>query len=211
MRYATIHRGAFSLPDFCYAFCRAQHDAMAVYHPSYSGQGFTFIVPHLREGTARRAMPVLCSFRTRKGSPEGPRIFKQRLQRQFDLAERGADLLSRALDDALRVALPGVVKASVVRAIERLPGDGGSFLGGRGLVARIVIPEEVVDPIARYAGLYEGIFGGSCQERGGIALTAVDRGYRRDLCALGTGPFRNKDAMDLFWQRFAYFLEQAAM
>ncbi len=211
MRYATIHRGAFSLPDFCYAYCRAQHDAMAVYHPGYSGQGFTFIVPHLREGAARRAMPVLCTFRTRKGSPEGSRIFKQRLQRQLDLAETGSDLLSRVLDDALRVALPAVVKSTVVRAIERLPGDGGSFLGGRGLVARIVIPEEVVDPIARYAGLYEGVFGGSCQERGGVSLTAVDRGYRRDLCALGTGPFRQKDAMDLFWQRFAYFLEQAAM
>jgi hypothetical protein len=211
MRYATIHRGAFSLPDFCYAYCRAQHDAMTVYHPAYSGQGFTFIVPHLRDGSARRAMPVLCSFRTRKGSPEGARIFKQRLQRQLDLADRGADLLSRVLDDALRVALPSVLKSTVVRAIERLPGDGGTFLGGRGLVARIVIPDDVVDPIARYAGLYEGIFGGSCQERGGVSLTAVDRGYRRDLCALGTGPFRNKDAMDLFWQRFAWFLEQSAM
>ena len=211
MRYATIHRGAFSLPDFCYAYCRAQHDAMAVYHRRYRGQGFTFIVPRLREGAGRRAMPVLCSFRTRKGAPEGARLFKQRLQRQLDLAEDGSDLLSRVLDDTLRVALPAVVKASVVRAIERLPGDGGSFLGGRGLVGRIVIPEDVVDPIARYAGLYEGIFGGSCQERGGVSLTAVDRGYRRDLCALGSGSFRNKDAMDLFWQRFAYFLGQAAM
>ncbi len=98
-----------------------------------------------------------------------------------------------------------------MRAIERFPGDGGSFLAGRGLVARIEIPEDVVDPIASYAGLYEGLFGGSCQERGGVSLTAVDRGFRRDLCALGTGPFRNKAAMDLFWQRFAYFLGQAAM
>lgn len=211
MRYATIHRGAFSMTDFAYAYCRAQHDAMAVYHPKYGGQGFTFIVPHLRPGTDRRAMPVLCSFRTRRGAPEGARTFKQRLTRQLDLADRGADLLSRVLDDALRVALPAVAKAAVVRAIERLPGDGGTFLAGRGLVAQITIPDDVVDPIARYAGLYEGVFGGSCQERGGVSLTAVDRGFRRDLCALGTGPFRNKDAMDLFWQRFAYFLGQAAM
>ena len=217
VRFATIHRGAFSLADFCYAYCRAQHDAMAVHHPRYPGQGFTFIVPHLSRGDGephvnRRASPVLCSFRTRRGAPESASTFKQRLMRRFEEADEGRDLLHRVLDDSLRVPVPRILKSAVVRMFERgLWGDGGSFLAGRGLVARIEVPEELVDPIAQYAGIYEGIYGGSCQERGGIALTAVDRGFRRDLCAIGTGIFRMKAPMDLFWQRFAFFLGQAAM
>ena len=213
VRYATIHRGAFSLPDFCYAFCRAQHEALAVHHPSYGGQGFTFIVPHIPEDDpgGRRGRPVLCSFRTRRGVPEGPGTFRRRLQRRLAESEEGRDLLSRVLDDALRAAVPGVVKSLAVRLFEHGFGDGGTFLAGRGLVAHIEIPDELVDPIAQHAGLYEGHFGGSCQERGGIGLQAVDRGYRRDLCAVGTGIFRNRAPMDLFWSRFAYFLGEAAM
>jgi hypothetical protein len=217
VRYATVHRGAFSLPDFCYAYCRAQHDAMAVHHPKYSGQGFTFIVPHIPrddEGVSRpgrRGKPVLCSFRTRRGVPEGSGSFKRRMVRRLAEADEGRDLLTRVLDDVLRTALPGVIKAAMVRFFEHGIGDGGTFLGGRGLVAQIVVPDELVDPIAQYAGLYEGHFGGSCQERGGISLNAIDRGYRRDLCAVGTGIFRDRAPMDLFWQRFAFFLAQAAM
>lgn len=213
VRYATVHRGAFSMPDFCYAFCRAQHEAMAVHHPTYSGQGFTFIVPRLPDDglAGRRGTPVLCSFRTRRGVSEGAVTFRRRLQRRLDESEEGRDLLSRVLDDALRSALPGVVKSLVVRLFERGVGDGGTFLAGRGLVAHIEVPEELVDPIARHAGLYEGHFGGSCQERGGISLQAIDRGYRRDLCAVGTGIFRTRAPMDLFWSRFAYFLGEAAM
>lgn len=217
VRYATVERGAFSLPDFCYAYCRAQHDAMAVHHPKYGGQGFTFIVPRIPRGAdgtgraGRRAQPVLCSFRTRRGVPEGPDVFKRRLLEQLAQADQGRDLLSRVLDDALRVALPGVVKSAVVRLFERGVRDGGTFLSGRGLVAHISVPDELVDPVAEHAGIYEGIFGGSCQVRGGVALTAVDRGFRRDLCAVGTGMFRFQAPMDLFWQRFAYFLGEAAM
>jgi len=217
VRYATVDRGAFSLPDFCYAYCRAQHDAMAVHHPRYGGQGFTFIVPRIPRGddgrhrAGRRAQPVLCSFRTRRGVPEGAGTFKRRLLEQLAQADQGRDLLSRVLDDALRVALPAVVKSAVVRLLERGVRDGGTFLSGRGLVAHITVPDELIDPVAEHAGIYEGIFGGSCQARGGVALTAVDRGYRRDLCAMGTGLFRLQAPMDLFWQRFAYFLGEAAM
>ncbi len=216
IRYATIHRGAFSLPDFCYAYCRAQHDALAVHHPRYSGEGFTFIVPHLPRadgGTrrGRRGQPVLSSFRTRRGAPEGADAFKARLVRHLEEADQGDDLLSRVLDDVFRVAVPDVLKAAAVAFVERMPTDGGTFLTGRGLVARIEIDDEVVDPVARYAGVFEGLYGGSCQERGGVSLTAVDRGYRRDVCAVGTGIFRRRAVMDLFWQRFAYFLGQAAM
>jgi hypothetical protein len=217
IRFATVHRGAFSLPDFCYAYCRAQHDAMAVHHESYSGQGFTFIVPHIPRDAAGRALPgrrpqpVLCSFHTRRGVPEGAGSFRNRLVKRLAEADRGRDLLSLVLDDVLRVALPHVVKAAAVRLLESAPGDGGTFLAGRGLVARIEVPDDLVDPIAQHAGIFEGIFGGSCQARGGVALTAVDRGYRRDLCALGTGIFRRRQPMDLFWRRFAYFLNQAGM
>ncbi len=217
VRYATVCRGAFSLPDFCYAYCRAQHDAMAVHHPRYGGEGFTFIVPRVPRGedgrrrAGQRGQPVLCSFRTRRGVPEGPDVFKRRLLEQLAQADQGRDLLSRVLDDALRVAVPGAVKSAVVRLFERGVRDGGTFLSGRGLVAHIEVPDELVDPVAQHAGIYEGIFGGSCQSRGGIALTAVDRGYRRDLSAVGTGVFRLKAPMDLFWQRFAYFLGEMAM
>jgi len=217
IRYATIHRGAFSLPDFCYAYCRAQHDALAVHHPRYGGEGFTFVVPHLPIGDdgeqlrGRRGQPVLCAFRTRRGAPEGADVFKARLMRHMAEADTADDLLSRVLDDVFRVAVPDFFKAAAVAFIERMPTDGGTFLTGRGLVARIEVADEVVDPVARYAGVFEGLYGGSCQERGGISLTAVDRGYRRDLCAVGTGIFRRGPAMDLFWQRFAYFLGQAAM
>ena len=37
IRIATVARGAFSFPDFCYAYCRAQHDAMWAHHPRYGG------------------------------------------------------------------------------------------------------------------------------------------------------------------------------
>lgn len=217
VRYATVQRGAFSLPAFCYAYCRAQHDAMAVHHPRYSGQGFTFIVPHMPLGdngqrkAGRRGVPVLCSFQTRRGVPEGPETFRRRLVRCLAEADEGRDLLSRVLEDALRIALPGLVKSLAVRLLERGFGDGGTFLAGRGLVSHISVDDELIDPVARHAGLYEGLFGGSCQERGGVALTAVDRGYRRDLCAVGTGIFRMTAPMDLFWHRFAWFLGQAGL
>jgi hypothetical protein len=214
VRYATVHRGAFSFPAFCYAYCRAQHEALALHHPRYDGRGFTFVVPH-RTGAAarrgRRGQPVLCSFRARQGEPERPAAFRARLERQLADAETGDDLLSRVLDDVLRAAVPDALKGAAVAVFERLPSDGGSFLGGRGLVARMTVDDEFVDPVARYAGLFEGHFGGSCQERGGICLTAVDRGYRRDLCAVGTGVFRRRDAMDLFWSRLARFLADAAV
>jgi len=217
VRYATVERGAFSLLDFSYAYCRAQHDAMAVHHARYANQGFTFIVPHIPCGedglrrAGRRGAPVLCSFQTRRGIPEGPDTFKLRLKRCLADADEGRDLLTRVLDDALRVALPGVLKSIAVRLFERGIGDGGTFLAGRGLVAHITVDDELIDPIARYAGLYEGIFGGSCQERGGVALTAVDRGFRRDLCAVGTGIFRHTAPMDLFWHRFAWYLAQVGL
>ncbi len=214
IRYATVNRCAFSFPDFVYAYCRAQHDALAVFSPRYAGTGFTFIVPRDRpHGLAdggRRARPVLCTFKTRRGAAESAESFKARLEQRFDEAEAGHDLLSGVLDDAVRMALPNLLKAAVVRAFERLSGDGGTFLAGRGLVSHIEIPEEVVDPIAQFAGIYEGVFGGSCQERGGVAMAAVDRGSRRDISALGTGIFRRKEPMDLFWQRFAWFLGEAA-
>ena len=214
IRYATVHRGAFSFPDFCYAYCRAQHDALAVFSPRYAGAGFTFIIPRDRPDDisfgGRRARPVLCTFKTRRGEPESAEAFKARLEQRFAEAARGHDLLSSVLDDAVRIALPNLLKAAVVRAFERLPGDGGTFLAGRGLVSHIEIPEDVVDPIARYAGIYEGVFGGSCQERGGVAMAAVDRGSRRDISALGTGIFRRKEPMDLFWQRFAWFLANSS-
>lgn len=215
VRYATVDRGAFSLPDFCYAFCRAQHEALAAFHPRYAGQGFTFIVPHVPapgvKGSARRGTPVLCSFRARRGAPEDVGPFRRRLLRRLDEADRGRDLLSRVLDDVLRAALPGVVKSLAVRVFEHGLGDGGTFLAGSGLVHHIEIADSLVDPIAQHAGLYEGHFGGSCQDRGGISLGAVDRGYRRDLCAVGTGIFRAREPMDLFWHRFAELLGEAAM
>jgi len=126
-------------------------------------------------------------------------------------AEEGGDLLSRVLDNALRVRLPDLFKAAAVRVFESRLYDGGSFLSGRGLVSYIEAPDEFIDPIAEYGGIFEGLFAGSCQERGGVSLTAIDRGYRRDLCAVGTGVFRGQAAMDLFWKRLAYFLDQAAM
>jgi hypothetical protein len=222
VRYATVPRGAFSFPDFCYAYCRAQHEAMAVHQSHYPGAGFTFVIPRspmerssspdgARAQGGDRLTPVLCSFRTVRGVPEGAKPFKHRLRLRLAEAQEGGDLLSRVLEDALRVGLPDVFKAAAVRAFESKFYDGGSFLGGRGLVAHIEAPEELIDPVAEYGGIFEGLFAGSCQERGGIALTAVDRGYRRDLCAVGTGVFRNQAAMDLFWTRLAYFLDQAAM
>ncbi len=217
VRFATIHRGAFSLPDFCYAYCRAQHDAMAVHHPHYGGQGFTFVVPlllegeRLRTGPGGRGRPILCSFHTRRGSPESAGTFKRRFIRRMEEADRGRDALSLVFRDVLRVAAPSFVKSAVVRLFESGLGDGGTFLGGRGLVSYIEVPSRMVDPVARNAGLFEGLFIGSCQRRGGVALSAIDRGYRRDLCAVGSGIFQNDIPMDLFWQRFAYFLGQAAM
>ena len=145
------------------------------------------------------------------GCTGGAATFKARFEQRLAEADEGRDLLTRVLDDVLRVAMPRVVKAAIVRVFEHGIGDGGTFLSGRGLVAHIEVPDSVVDPVARYAGIFEGIFGGSCQERGGVALTAVDRGYRRDLSAVGSGIFRLRDPMDLFWQRFAYFLGEAGM
>jgi hypothetical protein len=217
LRYATVPRSAFSMPDFAYAFCRAQHEAMVLHHRLYDGKGFTFVVPHQpRDEVGRsrrgvRASPVLCSFRTRRGVPESGATFKRRLLRRMDEADRGEDLLSQVLDDALRAAVPEVVKAAAVRAIERMPGDGGSFLTGRGLVAWSEVPDDSMDPFSEYGGLYEGFFTGSCHERGGVSLSAVDRGVRRDLCAVGSGEFRRKPVMDHFWRRFAYFLSDSAL
>ncbi|MEE2827716.1 MAG: hypothetical protein VX498_00890 [Myxococcota bacterium] len=216
LRYATLPRGAFSFPDFCYAYCRAQHDAMAVHHPSYHGAGFTFIVPGQvpsasGQNVGRRPSPVLCSFRTVRGVPEAPGPFKHRLRVRLREAEAGQDLLSTVLDDVLRVAMPEVFKTAAVRLFESRLHDGGTFLSGRGLVSHIEVPDEQIDPVAQYGGIFEGLFGGSCQERGGIALTAVDRGYRRDLCAVGTGIFRSAVPMDFFWNRLAYFLREAAL
>jgi len=215
LRYATVSRGAFSFPDYCYAYCRAQHEAMSVYWPRYSGVGFTFVVPRCSETGCTeggpRPTPVLCSFRTVRGVPEAADAFKQRLRLRLAEADEGRDLLSKVLDDVLRVGLPDVFKAAAVRIFESRLHDGGSFLSGRGLVAHIEIPDDLVDPVAEYGGIFEGLFAGSCQERGGISLTTVDRGYRRDICAVGTGIFRAQAPMDLFWNRLAHFLDQAAM
>ena len=217
LRFATVPRSRFSFPDFAYAYCRAQHEAMAVHQPSYSGQGFTFVVPHLPRdevGAPRRglrARPVLCSFRTRRGVPESGTTFKRRLERRMDEADQGNDLLSQVLDDFLRAAVPEFAKATLVRLAERMPGDGGTFLTGRGLVAWSEVPDESVDPFAQYGGVYEGSFTGSCHERGGVALSAVDRGYRRDLCGVGTGVFREAEVMDHFWRRLAFFMSDSAL
>jgi hypothetical protein len=217
IRVATIQRGAFSFPDFCYAYCRAQHDAMGAHHPRYGGQGFTFVVPHQARDAdgkplaGRRAQPVLCSFRTRRGAPEAINTFRRRLERRMDEADHGEDLLSQVFDDVLRIAVPDVLKALAVRLYERLPGDGGAFLSGRGLVSFIEVPDEFVDPFTEYGGVLEGFFGGPCQERGGISLMAIDRGFRRDLCAVGSGIFREEVPMNFFWHRLAYFLGAAAL
>lgn len=217
LRYASVPRSAFSLPDFAYAYCRAQHEAMAIHQPNYDGRGFTFVIPHQprdeigRRRRGVRAGPVLCSFRTRRGVPESAKTFKRRLLRRLDEADRGEDLLSQVLDDVLRAALPEVVKAGLVRFAERMPGDGGTFLTGRGLVAWSEVPDESVDPFAHYGGVSEGFFTGSCHERGGVSLSAVDRGCRRDLCAVGSGIFRRKPAMDHFWRRLAFFLSDSAL
>jgi len=215
VRYATIPRGAFSFLDYCYAYCRAQHEAMAVHQPRYPGAGFTFVVP--RSGKVdslsadARVVPVLCSFRTVRGVPERAAPFKHRLARRLEEAAVGADLLSSVLNDVLRGPVPDFLKAAAIRVLVSTLHDGGSFFGGRGLVSHIVVPDELVDPVAAYSGIFDGVFAGSCHERGGVSLTTVDRGYRRDICAVGTGVFRTREAMDLFWNRFAYFLDQAAM
>ena len=217
LRYATVPRSRFSFADFAYAYCRAQHEAMALHHPAYDGRGFTFVVPHRprdESGAVRRglrARPVLCSFRTRRGVPEAAATYKRRLERRFAEADRGEDLLSQVLDDLLRTAIPEVVKSGLVRVMERMPGDGGTFLTGRGLVAWSEVPDASVDPFAEYGGIYEGFFTGSCHERGGVALSAVDRGYRRDLCGVGTGIFRRAPVMDHFWRRLAFFLSDSAL
>ena len=210
LRFATIDRGAFSFPDFAYAYCRAQHDALAVHHDRYDGQGFTFVVPWRRGGQGR-ASPVLCSFRTRRGAPEGAGTFKRRLLRRIEEAQAGEDLLTQVLDDVLRLPVPEIVRSAAVRFFERLPGDGGSFLTGRGLVSWIEVPDEFVDPISATGGVTDGLFAGSCHERGGVTLTCIDRGFRRDLCAVGSGIFRLRAPFDLFWQRLAFFLGQGAL
>lgn len=207
LRWATLERTQWPFSDLVYAYCRAQHDAMAVHHPRYEGQGFTFVVPWRRTG-ASRATPVLCSFRTRRGAPEGIATFRRRLSRRLDEAEAGEDLLSQVLDDLLRLPVPEVVRAMAVRLAEHLPGDGGSFLSGRGLISWIEVPDVAVDPITAHSGSSDGLFAGSCQERGGVSLTVVDRGARRDLCAVGSGIFRQEAPMQLFWMRLQYFLSQ---
>jgi len=118
-------------------------------------------------------------------------------------AEAGDDLLSQVMRDLFQGSLPVFVKSAAVHLFERAPRDGGTFLGGRGLVAYAQVPDEDVDPIATYAGVFEGLFSGSCQERGGVALSIIDRGYRRDLCAAGTGLFASERVMDSFWATFA--------
>lgn len=215
VRYATIPRGAFSFLNYCYAYCRAQHEAMVVHQPRYSGAGFTFVVPRGVEADSSspdpRPAPVLCSFRTVRGVPEGAGPFKHRMARRLEEAAVGSDLLSSVLNDVLRGPVPDLFKAAGMRVLESRLHDGGSFFGGRGLVSHIVLPDELVDPVAAYSGIFDGFFAGSCQERGGVSLTTVDRGYRRDICAVGTGVFRAPEAMDRFWNRLAYFLNQAAM
>jgi len=154
---------------------------------------------------------VLCSFRTRRGVPESGATFKRRLLRRLEEADRGEDLLSQVLDDVLRAAVPEVAKVALVRLAEHMPGDGGTFLTGRGLVAWSEVPDESMDPFSEYGGVYEGFFTGSCHERGGVSLSAVDRGCRRDLCAVGSGVFRRKPVMDHFWRRLAFFLSDSAL
>lgn len=207
IRWATVDRTPLALPELAYAYSRAQHDAMAVHHPRYEGQGFTFVVPW-RRADAGRATPVLCSFRTRRGAPEGAGTFQRRLARRIEEAEAGEDLLTQVLDDALRLPVPEVLRSTAVRLAERLPGDGGSFLSGRGFVSWMEVPEDSIDPITAFSGSQDGLFAGSCQERGGISLTVVDRGTRRDLCAVGTGIFRQEAPLHLFWMRLQYFLSQ---
>ena len=209
LRFATLQRGAFLLSSVCYSYCYAQHQTMDAYDPHYQGQGFTFVVPHIVGGRAfqtssrRRAKPVLCSFHTRDRAPESYARFRRRFDRRIAEAERGEDLLSQVMGDMFEGSLPSLVKSAAVHLFERAPRDGGTFLGGRGLVAYARVPDEDVDPIATYAGVYDGLFSGSCQERGGVALTIFDRGYRRDLCATGTGLFASEPVMDSFWQTFA--------
>ncbi|HCP44509.1 MAG TPA: hypothetical protein DIU15_00505 [Deltaproteobacteria bacterium] len=212
IRFATLHRVSFSLCEFAYAYCRAQHDAMLRHDVHYQGQGFTFVVPHVPRGDASqaplssRARPVLCSLHTRRGLPEPLTAFSRRLLRRLDEADRGQDLLSRVLHDVFRLPLPAVVQSSVVRLFERAPRDGGTFLGGRGLFAYSAVPDDFVDPSATHSGVHGGLFSGSCHERGGVSLTVIDRGARRDLCAVGTGLFRPQAPMDFFWERLASLL-----
>ncbi len=209
LRFATLERGAFSLSSACYAYCCAQHQTMADRDPYYRSQGFTFVVPQIpgsgpfKSNARRRARPILCSFHTRDGRPESSLSFNRRFKRRMAEAEVGDDLLSYVMRDLFEGSLPAFVKSAAVHLFERAPRDGGTFLGGRGLVAYAQVPDEDVDPIATYAGVFEGLFSGSCQERGGVALSIIDRGYRRDLCAAGTGLFAGEREMDRFWTTFA--------
>jgi len=209
LRYATVERTDFSLAATCYSYCCAQHRVMQEFDPQYRGQGFTFVVPYIAGTDAfagesrRRPRPVLCSLHTRRGVPESFESFHRRLARRLEEAEREADLLSHLITDLFQVAVPELLRSAVVHLFARAPGDGSSFLSGRGLVCYSQVPDEAVDPVASYGGIYEGLFSGSCQERGGVVLSIIDRGYRRDLCAVGTGIFRHESTMDLFWQSFA--------
>lgn len=209
LRFATLERGAFSLSSACYAYCCAQHQAMADRDSHYRSQGFTFVVPQIpgsgafKSNSRRRARPILCSFHTRDGRPESSLSFNRRFKRRMAEADAGDDLLSHVMRDLFEGSLPALVKSAAVHLFERAPRDGGTFLGGRGLVAYAQVPDEDVDPVATYAGVFEGLFSGSCQERGGVALSIIDRGYRRDLCAAGTGLFASERVMDTFWKTFA--------
>jgi len=209
LRYATVDRTGFSLVATCYSYCCAQHRVMQEFDPSYRGQGFTFVVPYIAGSDAfagesrRRPRPVLCSLHAKRGVPESFESFQRRLERRLEEAERDDDLLSHVIGDLFQVAVPEWLRSAAVNLFSRAPGDRGTFLGGRGLVCYSQVPDEAVDPVASYGGIYEGLFSGSCQERGGVVLSIIDRGYRRDLCAVGTGIFRQEHTMDLFWQSFA--------
>lgn len=207
LRYATVHRYELPLVDLCYAYCRAKHETLLRFDRRYEGGGFTFIVPRQLPG-GRRGQPVLCALHAPRGTPESSTVFRARLHAQLRASTAGEDLLTGVLEEALRLAVPRPLQAAAVSCVERLP-KASRFLAGRGLVACIDIPDDVVDPYSRYAGHSEGLFGGSCQERDGVALTAVGRGDRRDLCAVGTGVFRAPEVIDYFWRRLAWWLDGA--
>ena len=215
LRLVSVDRGLFSFSAFAYAFCRAQHDALVAHDPDYDGRGFTFVVPSAAErdgrSHARSQRPVLCAFRTAGGRPESATTFRTRLGRVLAQAERDEDLLSRVLSDGLQVAVPRTLKAALVRVADLVTARRGSFLGGRSVVSQVVVPEGLLDPEAEFGGPQDGFFGGSCQGRSGVTITAIERGSRRDLCAVGSGLFARPTVMDAFWTRFGELLREQRM
>ncbi len=209
LRFATIERGSFSLSRVCYAFCCAQHQALRAADSSYKGRGFTFIVPRMMgaapfSSSARsRGRPVLCSLQVKGGEPEGVSAFTKRLKLRLEEAERGEDLLSELVEDLFHADRSDLLGSALVSLYERLPVSGGSFLRGRGMVSYARVPDEDVDPVASHAGIYEGLFAGSCQVRDGVTLSIIDRGYRRDLCAVGSGVLSDEVVMERFWSDFS--------